>query len=656
MIIDLLNFCQHSAGTEADILFRLQESGIRVPPFFCITEDFTEDELNNYLQNHFQHTTHFIVRLSLSYDNSSSGDINLPEYEPPHYMHIQKSIIVRYAERLFSEARDYIGNHCSNSIKACVIVQEMVNATVFGGIQTACNGGALNETMITIGKGYNSDFIERGVPFSIYCHNDTDNILFAYEAEGALTAERSLVRKLLNISNDLKVMFRNCHLTIKFIVDYETRKLYLISVNKIAELSDAEEDNIILDTKGVCNYYPGVTKPLNASIALMLSRQIMLKTLHQIGYKKIISPELMEYLVYVNGRLYFDTKRLKTLQILMSFHENTEEFVNLSGRLFWKHLLEGKGVSTWRSSRNIALKLNKLLENNLNQRDEICQKLRQQLKEYSNYDPNTNDTHNIQEIFNKIISSLSDCLCSNLFNTLYIKMKRRFITRQKSNDKKYIRSVIDIKRASDFRKEIRIYHGKFIKLLDVYGIRTGQAFVDMGILRKAEDLFMLTYDESISLFNGKLPNSEKLIAERYSDFEWYESLPSFSRLIFHDKVLSAPTGVVHFLDVIKNPCFIRCSGIRPGHAKLPVIVCCNDNLPENVSKDHIYAVKNIPQHIPVKGLGGLIIEAPVVFAELTANYPVLCGAEHICTLAAKECVADIDGKTGDITLTFSLDE
>lgn len=656
MIIDLLNSCRHSAGAEADILFRLQESGIRVPSFFCLTEDFIEDELNNYLQNHFQHTTHFTVRLSLSYEDASGDDITLPEYEPPHYVNIQKSIIVRYAERLFTEARGYIEEHYpGKNIAAHVIVQEMIHSTIFGGMQTACRDGALNETMITIGVGHDTDFIERGIPFSIYCHNDTDNILFSYEAEAAMTAEPALIEELLRISDRLKAMFSNCHLTTKFIADYDAKKLYFISVQKIAELSSSSENEILLDTRGICNYYPGITKPLQASIAMKLSRQIISETLSRIGFNDSVAPELMEQLEHVNGRLYFNKKRQEKLQQILSFHEDTEEFVNRSARLFWKHVINRESIEKWRMRRNIALKLNSLLKDNVNRRDEICAKLNAQLQEYSEAGSCTDHTdQRIHDIFDSIIASLADCMCSNLFNTLYINMNRRHLARQKPGGRKYMRTLADIKQASDFRKELRSFHGGFMKLLREYGLRTGEAFVSIGAFKKAEDIFMLTYEETLALKNGKLDNTLQLISDRCRDYDWYASLPGFSSLVFHEKIQSAPAGVVHFLDVVKDTCYIRGSGINPGYAKLPVIICEDSILPEKCSSGHIYAVKNLPEKIPAASIGGLIIESSdAVFAKVPSGFPVICGAEHVCTLAARGCTSiEADGKTGDVRLYF----
>ncbi len=652
MIIDLLNFCHHSTGAEAGVLFRLQESGIRVPSFFCLTEDFTEDELNNYLQNHFQHTTHFTIRLSLSYEDGDSGEITIPEYEPPHYINIQKSIIVRYAERLFEEARYYIESHYPGSVtSAHVIVQEMLHATIFGGMQTACRDGALNETMITIGTGHNTDFIERGVPFSIYCHNDTDNILFAYEAEGAMTAPKDLIEKLLEVSDMMKAMFSNYHLSVKFIADYDEKKLYMISVQKIVDMSDSPEDEIILDTKGMCRYYPSVTKPLHASIAMMLSRKLFAETFSRISRHDDIPPEFIEQIAYVNGRLYSHTKRLDKLQKLLSFHEDTEEFLRPSLRTFLKHIKSKNGFSRLRKQRDIAVKLVKLLEDNLKRRNEICAKLSSQYQEYSEAGSGSGHSNQrIHNIFDCIINSLSECMCSNLFNTLYINMNKRAMSRMKPADRKYARSAEMINQAEMFRKELRVYHSKFMELLCRYGLRTGEAFCSIGALEKAEDIFMLTYDETLALKDGNLKNARELVVKRSKDFVWYKSLPSFSRLVFYKEIQSAPAGTVHFLDIIKDSCYIRGSGLTDGAAKLPVIVCEDSCIPENCSKNYIYAVPELPESIPSGSIGGLIIEEPAVFAELDLGCPVISGAEHICTLAAGGRTAEINGSTGDITV------
>ena len=93
MIIDLLNFNRYYPGTEANILFRMQEEGISVAPFFCITEDFNEDELNSYLQNHFQYTEFFFIKLSFSFETHSNDDITNAPAQLPLRLKIPKSAL-----------------------------------------------------------------------------------------------------------------------------------------------------------------------------------------------------------------------------------------------------------------------------------------------------------------------------------------------------------------------------------------------------------------------------------------------------------------------------------------------------------------------------------------------------------------------------------
>lgn len=102
MIVDLLNFYRYYPGTEAEILFRLQEKRINIPHFFCITEDASEDELNNYLQNHFQHTDRFLARLSFSFENSEIYDIK-------QFSKItSKSALSYIADKFFSDAKKFL--------------------------------------------------------------------------------------------------------------------------------------------------------------------------------------------------------------------------------------------------------------------------------------------------------------------------------------------------------------------------------------------------------------------------------------------------------------------------------------------------------------------------------------------------------------------
>ncbi len=225
MIVDLLNFCRYYPGTEAEILFHLQEKRINMPHFFCITENSSEDELNNYLQNHFQHTDRFFVRLSLSLKNAGiietteTSDIDLSLKVIP------KSALSYTADKLFSEAKAFLKKNYPNQnideVSLNIIVQEVINLPIRGDIYTVCKDGPLNETLIHINNDIDIDTNEK--IDTVYCHNNTDGILFGYEPEGTKKAKFILIKNLLEISEEIKKVMKGTELDIKFISDSDER-------------------------------------------------------------------------------------------------------------------------------------------------------------------------------------------------------------------------------------------------------------------------------------------------------------------------------------------------------------------------------------------------------------------------------------------------
>ena len=656
MIIDLLNYCQYNPGTEANILFRLQENRIHVPSFFCITEDFTEDELNNYLSNHYQHTKNFIVRLSLSFEPHENHELLLSEKEPPHYLNIPKSIVIRYVDRLFSEAKDYIRQQHpekQKNISAHVIVQEMVEVTAFGCMQTACNLGVMNETIITFGSGTDAHFEERGVPFSIYCHNNDDGILFAHEPDGAPHCQRPLLRALLRVSEQLKSLFQNYKLDVKFVADDSIKRLYVISVQQISALSDDQSEEIVLDTKGVCNYYPGVTRPLLATMVQALAHEILRMTFERISNKPIPDAKLLDLIVYVNGRLYFDTKRLHHLQSILFFREETERFINSPVRLFWSHFWSKHGISRWQENRKIALGLQRLLAENLAQRKSQEQKFQKSLERLALAGERPASYEQLLSAFETVFSDFADCLRANLFNTLYINMNQRLLSRLKPGEKKYKRTEATIAAALDFRSELRTYHAKFMEQITEYAKYVGTEFAALGFIEQPLDIYYLSLEQVYAARSGKTYDFRACIAQKKKEIAWYKSMPGFTRLVFHKEIVNAPCGVVDFLDTLQESCHLRGCGLTPGNAVYPAVVCKENQIPENANPYCIYIVPALPEKLSGKVIGGLIVEDAQVFANMNPDvaackFPIVVGAEHACTLIHDDDLVDLNGMNGEI--------
>lgn len=655
MIIDLLNICQHYSGSEANILFTLLENGLNVPHFFCITEDFTEDELNNYLQNHFQHTKLFSIRLSLSFEGHENGSPFDSSYEPSYLTNIPKSALAYSAEKLFSEAREIADkfNNGYKQVTAYVIIQEAVEYYLCGNLHTAYTAGIINTTIIYIGHDFDAYSSNNNTKRSIYCHNDIDGILFAHEPKGAQTATLGLISQLLEISKKIKKLFKRLFLDIRFAFDYIEQKIYIITVHKITELPENSSEITVLDTKGVCNYYPGVTEPLLASASMAISKKIMDDIVKFTGYSKKIPASSTELMEYVNGRLYFNVNKLKVMQKTLYLNEDTEEYIHPSIRKSINHIKECRSLSAWRRKRKTALRINKLLEENLRQRNSLCSKLNTILDELSAYSANT-PCETVKSYFIKNLSALSECMNANQLNTLYINFNKKLLSRCRPSDKKYISAKTTIDKCTKYRTELKRFHYSFLRLLRIYSLHMGNDLVKKGVLQYADDINMLTCEEAFSQEGVLNSHIQKTICKRKETFSWYKSMPGFTQLVFNESsIFSAPEGKVDLICSVTEKSRIRGCGLNLEKAEYPAEICERSILPKICSPEKIYVVNKFPAISENVRLGGLIIAENSAFENMVSDltdcsFPVICGAEHALSIIKNGDIVSMDSSSGNI--------
>lgn len=657
MIIDLLNFNKYYHGTEADILFRMQEEGISVPSFFCITDDFTEDELNSYLQNHFQYTNMFSIRLSLSFENSENNkNYSLPDAADklPAQKDIPKSALAYSAEKLFSQAQDVIKanyNDQSECISVHVIVQEAMQAEIYGSLHTACSTGLMNETVVYARDNAFPNFVNDFQMLSIYCHNNTDGVLFAHEPEGAVKVPENMIKKIFRLSDKIKKSFGFAALEVNFIIDFSENKAFIISVARFSELDIPGEDEVILDTRGVCNYYPGVTEPLYASTATETSAHIIGRMLKRINYTGPEPYSKKGILEYVNGRLYFNTKRMQTLQDKLYLTDESEKYIDPSIKNFAVQIKECGSVALWFKKKHTASKVIKLLEENLKQSKTLCSSCHDTLKEISSHTERQSSHQSIE----KILEIISECISSNQLNTLYININRKMTKRLRPTERKYAKAEQNIAKALLYREELRRYHYSFIKFLRLHILDLGRQLVEKGILEHQLDISMLTYDELIMFLKKDAidPEIKNIVSNRKKEFEWYKSMPNFSRLVFHKEAVSAPVGKVDFVCTISEKSHIRGCGLNAEKAKFPAVICKDGVLPKKCDPQKIYVVERFIDFSESKHIGGLIImQQPILFNmnpdTIKVGFPIICGAEHAASVIHDGDIVSMDGANGEI--------
>lgn len=657
MIVDLLNFYRYYPGTEAEILFRLQEKRINIPHFFCITEDSSEDELNNYLQNHFQHTDRFLARLSFSFENSEIYDIK-------QFSKItSKSALSYIADKLFSDAKKFLKkaypNKNTDEISLNIIVQEIIDLPICGNLYTACKNGPMNESLIYINNSVDIENDTNDKVSAIYCHNNTDGILFGYESEGTEKRKVALIKNLLKLSEEIKKTTNDPALNIKFISDNEGKNINIISIKDMMEFKNNSSEIISLDTKGVSRYYPGITEPLTASISTEIAKKTVEYMLEYSGLDKALSVDFIDYSVYVNGRMYFNLNKVQKLQDSLYLNNDTDEFIDLNLLQFIKKLRYIRSIPQLIKRRRIARKTNKLLGENLKRRECLCNEMQSKLDNLSNNLKNTYDdkiTYSIETI----LSAFSECMNANQLNTLYINLNKKILKRTKTTDKKYAKLNKLIEMSLSFQTVLRRYQYNFQRLLNQYSIYMGRNLVQKGILEKSDDILMLTSDELLTVYDLPTTNIKSLIQNRKAEFEWYKSMPGFSQLLFSDSIKNAPVGKINFIDTITEKSYIRGGGMKPGKAEHHVVFCKDNTIPQNCKPDKIYIINNFDKFPTDVKMGGLIIIERPTIVNMNPDiinkikFPVICGAEHADSIIHENDIVSINGTTGDIYIKHKM--
>jgi phosphohistidine swiveling domain-containing protein len=650
MVIDLQNFYQYDPGTEANILFRLQEHGFRVPPFFCVTEDVTEEELNHYLSNHHNYTAKFVVRLSCAFQSEAKTALSPAMESAPRYVNIQKSILFRQIQRVFAEANIFLTREFAEHARAIhsyVIIQEMTHSDFFGCIQTDCHPGATNETVIYAGLGHDSNFSARGIPFSIYAYNNDDRILFAREPEGAVRFEKPLLKQLFTTAHRLKEIFQNASLKIKFIVDAQNHQVSLITVQSMRNLLPTPENEIVLDTHGLANYYPGVTLPATATMIQVIFRSIAQTIADRIPVKTTVAPDDTDLLFYVNGRLYFHVKRFERLQKVL-YLEN-EVFTGISFSTIWKQLRRGNGLGYWRRRYRIAKSMHALLEENLSRREAFCEQMQEEIAQLKRLA----DTQSPYQLMQTTCDLLTKCMYTNLLNTLYVNMNGAILAHARSGSKRFQNAADAMEAAKRYRSALRGDHATLHTFAHQNLLRIGEKLAFSGCIDAPEDIFYFSYKQIRSLRIGSVCDYRQYVEQKKREFTWYQQMPDFTRLTFHTEALDSPLGVVDFLGTLEDSFHLRGSGQIAGHVRLPAVICHDDRIPEDCSTSCIYITHKIPRQLAEKKIGGLLVEEADVFAnqrpEIAAcRFPIVVGIRHICTLIQPNNRVEIDGATGDV--------
>lgn len=324
MIIDQYNYKNYSVGAKAQNLFRMMETGYKVPPFFCVNSSFRESETADYLHRHFPDTDLFSVRSSASVEDGNTYSF-AGQFQT--FLRVQKKDVCdRIRDVLSSAERDSAGHYLQahhmerKPVSMHVMIQEMIEAERSGVLFTANpQQRILNETVIVLGAGSGEQIVEDRTDTTIYYFNRSDRLCYYEQANGSPLLSRAELEELILLSGQIQKEFA-MECDIEFAL--KAQKLWFLQVRPITALK-TDEPVIILDNSNIVESYPGITLPLTQSFIqeayYQVFKNLLLRLTREPETVRQIDDMLKHMVDMANGRVYYRISNWYDILLFLPF-------------------------------------------------------------------------------------------------------------------------------------------------------------------------------------------------------------------------------------------------------------------------------------------------------------------------------------------------
>lgn len=323
MIINGSNYKQFHIGTKAENLFSLSEQGYSVPPFFCVNEDFKEEEITDYIKEYFPDTNLFSVRSSSSVEDST--DLSFAgQFET--FLYVKKEDVVSCVKKVLSGTRqesvlDYCGKNkiAAEDIKMTVMIQEMIEADCSGVLFTANPQGILNETVLVLGRGTGENVVEDKVDTTTYYYNLTDRIFYYEKTNDSPLLSEMQIEEMIKRSEEIRGLF-DTECDMEFAI--KNGQFYLLQVRPITTF-EKDGKPVILDNSNIVESYPGITLPLTQSfvkeVYYKVFRSVLLRLTREEKTVGRMEDTLRNMVDVANGRVYYRISNWYDVILLLPF-------------------------------------------------------------------------------------------------------------------------------------------------------------------------------------------------------------------------------------------------------------------------------------------------------------------------------------------------
>ena len=336
-------------GGKAYNLGILEQAGLNVPEWFCISSECKKDnllelreELEKYINENFNEQDIFSVRSSgivedgKNFSFAGQYDTFLNVNRKDLIDNIQKcwesadkenikdyTNVMLFDEKLEHKKKRSSKNkplYFSDSLKMGVIIQKMINPDCSGVLFTANPNGLLNEMVIVNGAGEGANVVEDKVPVCTYYYNKTDRIFYFEKQEEAEELNRDKLDEIFETGNKIYDIFKK-HMDIEWCI--KDNQLYILQARPITTIE--EKEVVVLDNSNIVESYPNITLPLTQSFVREAYYRVFKGAFTRlVKNKKVIKNNdkyLREMLGVTNGRVYYNISNWYTFINVLPFNK-----------------------------------------------------------------------------------------------------------------------------------------------------------------------------------------------------------------------------------------------------------------------------------------------------------------------------------------------
>lgn len=207
------------------------------------------------------------------------------------------------------------------------------------------------------------------------------------------------------------------------------------------------------------------------------------------------------------------------------------------------------------------------------------------------------------------------------------------------------------------REISRLSRSKLYGVMRNISLNIGKNFVKMGKIEKVKDIYYLYYDEVVQGIENKNINLLEIVEKRKLEYGMYKKLPTFSRIIFKDRVINKHHNNINSEVVLNDFNVLTGTPASSGKVIGEVVVVNERNVKDVDTKDKIIVTKMTDPGwvyliVKAKGLisqkGSLLSHSSIISREL--NKPSVVGVKNVTDILKDGQKIELDATSGVIKI------